>query len=165
MLSYHLSLADSLFWRKARINKRIDDILLKMEGCGKNELINFEDNLDSEIYKYYLMIRILNDQIDGAQFCNICQVYKLPRMHHCSHCNVCVLGYDHHCDFTMACIGLRNHHIFIWFLWSIGVGLGSFVLLALRYLLFQRDTYVGMILILIMLLGTIPAGYFWQGMA
>lgn len=52
------------------------------------------------------------------RFCQKCQVYKLPRMHHCSVCNKCCVRYDHHCGMALNCIGINNYHIFITFLSS-----------------------------------------------
>ncbi|TNV71244.1 hypothetical protein FGO68_gene13196 [Halteria grandinella] len=52
------------------------------------------------------------------RFCQKCQVFKLPRMHHCSVCNRCCVRYDHHCGMAMNCIGVNNYHLFVTFLSS-----------------------------------------------
>ena len=52
------------------------------------------------------------------RYCDKCQVFKLPRMHHCSVCNRCCVRYDHHCPLAMNCIGINNFHLFITFLSS-----------------------------------------------
>jgi len=50
------------------------------------------------------------------RYCQECDMYKCPRMHHCSQCNACCMKYDHHCGMVMNCIGVNNYHMFLQFM-------------------------------------------------
>ena len=50
------------------------------------------------------------------KWCKKCSQLKPPRAHHCSICGKCVLRMDHHCPWVGACVGIRNHKLFILFM-------------------------------------------------
>lgn len=52
---------------------------------------------------------------DLLQYCDHCEGYKPPRVHHCSECRRCVLWMDHHCPWTGTCVGHQNMQAFVLF--------------------------------------------------
>lgn len=58
----------------------------------------------------------LYDHIEMKGYCSKCQVVKEPRTHHCRIANRCIIRMDHFCPWVGNCIGIRNHKIFVQFL-------------------------------------------------
>ncbi len=82
-------------------------------------------------------------------YCEKCKQYRPPRAHHCSKCNACVLRFDHHCPWTANCVGLKNHKLFIVFLfWTFICTLDSFIsfLVQSRLPAFNTSTFYWVII-------------------
>ena len=76
--------------------------------------------------KEYLTKNQCKQQISSLmrfRYCHVCDQIKPPRTHHCSCCNRCVQKMDHHCPWVGTCVGLRNHKLFILFLFYTSFGL------------------------------------------
>jgi DHHC palmitoyltransferase len=56
------------------------------------------------------------------RWCEHCEKFKSPRTHHCRVCDKCCPRMDHHCPAVGQCIGLRNHKVFLQFLFYVNVG-------------------------------------------
>eukprot|EP00347_Sterkiella_histriomuscorum_P004918 403358582 len=148
--------------------KKLDVILQQSKQDPDNFLPNFESQADALLYNnYFLPCDLINSQnLDERRFkyCNKCEVYKLPRMHHCSVCNKCCVKYDHHCGLAINCIGINNYHIFIVFLHSTITFLLLSFLLNLKYTFlnyeFANQTPVESLLSIILLIHNPLTAYY-----
>lgn len=61
--------------------------------------------------------------IDPVQLCPDCQIVRTPRSRHCGTCNQCVERFDHHCPWVNNCIGIKNHGIFLTFIFLMTVNI------------------------------------------
>ncbi|CDW80113.1 erf2p [Stylonychia lemnae] len=126
---------------KQKLFQKYEELLRKSKEDPENFIPTFETNADEIIYQnYFLPCDLINSQNSDERkfkFCNKCNVFKLPRMHHCSICNRCCVKYDHHCGLAINCIGVNNYHLFIVFLHaSITFLLFSFAI-ALKYTVYD----------------------------
>ena len=62
---------------------------------------------------------------DPVLLCADCEVVRTDRSRHCSICNRCVERFDHHCPWINNCVGLDNHGVFMCFLTSMLLLLGT----------------------------------------
>lgn len=53
-----------------------------------------------------------------AYFCETCLIIQGVPAKHCKLCESCCPKFDHHCLFVNKCVGLKNHRVFILFLFS-----------------------------------------------
>ena len=58
----------------------------------------------------------LLELFDSSSLCPECHTIRTPRSRHCIICHKCVDRYDHHCPWINNCVGLRNHNIFLIYL-------------------------------------------------
>lgn len=58
----------------------------------------------------------LLELFDSASLCAECHTIKTLRSRHCIICHSCVDRYDHHCPWINNCVGIRNHNLFMWYL-------------------------------------------------
>ena len=58
----------------------------------------------------------LLELFDSSSLCPECHTIRTPRSRHCIICHSCVDRYDHHCPWINNCVGIRNHNIFISYL-------------------------------------------------
>lgn len=103
----------------------------------------FEDAFDNMLFNNsFKPSDVINYKMkDNREFkyCQKCNVYKCPRMHHCSQCNACCQKYDHHCGMLLNCIGVNNYHMFLQFMFlvalyfSVGLGLNVYYNFYLEY--------------------------------
>jgi hypothetical protein len=61
--------------------------------------------------------------------CPECEVFRSDRSRHCPICNRCVDRFNHHCPWINNCVGNNNHLLFICYLLSSIIHLGSIVIL------------------------------------
>lgn len=58
----------------------------------------------------------LLELFDSSSLCPECHTIRTPRSRHCIICHSCVDRYDHHCPWINNCVGIRNHNMFISYL-------------------------------------------------
>mgnify|MGYP001806827056 CR=1 FL=1 len=69
---------------------------------------------------YYDFEELLT-KFEPQDLCPECKLIRTPRSRHCAICNVCVERYDHHCTWINNCVGLRNHAVYLFFLFYVWV--------------------------------------------
>ena len=103
------------------------------------------DGFDNLIYEnYFELSSFINFKMKDQRsfnYCEICKIYKLPRMHHCSQCNACSIKYDHHCGMVMNCIGVNNYHLFLHYIFSVSIFMAFNLYLNLKYNFYQDFIY------------------------
>ena len=65
------------------------------------------DNID--------FIRLL-ETFDSSSLCPECETIRTAGSRHCIICHRCVDRYDHHCPWINNCVGIRNHNVFLGYL-------------------------------------------------
>mmetsp|Transcript_7244 Transcript_7244/g.13401 ORF Transcript_7244/g.13401 Transcript_7244/m.13401 type:complete len:280 (+) Transcript_7244:132-971(+) len=100
----------------------------------------------------------------SAEICKVCKNPKPERVHHCKTCKVCILLMDHHCPFVNNCVGAANQKFFLLFCGYISLAAFYTVCLAAITawdILFKPDTVFRMWVLLLGLLATVIAGFFF----
>jgi hypothetical protein len=95
----------------------------------KAEARNYKGQGPDEIADFY-----------GPRYCQHCKAFKPPRAHHCRDLNVCVLKMDHYCPWVYNAVGLRNHKMFILFLFYASTAM-TYFLIALSYRIYYDIRY------------------------
>lgn len=65
---------------------------------------------------------------DPVLLCPDCEIIRTKRSRHCSICNKCVERFDHHCPWVNNCVGIKNHYLFMNFLFFISCSLLSIII-------------------------------------
>ena len=60
----------------------------------------------------------LLEAFDAQSLCPECRIIRTGRSRHCIICKKCVERYDHHCPWINNCVGIRNHNIFMAYLFA-----------------------------------------------
>lgn len=63
-------------------------------------------------------IKLLEIYEDIGQLCPECLVIRTVRSRHCNVCKRCVDRFDHHCNWINNCVGIRNHNVFLTYIYS-----------------------------------------------
>ncbi len=124
--------------QKTVINEFFRKLSLKLErskGEGEDYVAEFESHAEALIWRNYFMpydlINSSNMDARKFRYCDKCEVFKMPRVHHCRMCGQCCVKYDHHCGLAINCIGVNNYHLFILFV--------TMSIVVRKYVLFSID--------------------------
>jgi palmitoyltransferase ZDHHC13/17 len=108
----------------------------------------------------------LLDKLDPTMLCPEWEVIRTPRSRHCSICNKWVERFDHHCPWINNCVGVKNHVIFMFFLFFTEVSLiCTIVLIAMKfnvYNLNMQEMYDKDNLWLYYIPRLIPEYFYWK---